>query len=89
MIRDACAVLRDEVLPTTDPVLASVEYRKYLPQALFYKVVHKVIYVHLCWCYRANFNNDYGLFIDPYNDYVEFKLGPNCPIVSAQCIITF
>ncbi len=38
VIADACVILRDEVVPTEDPVLASVEYRKYLPQALFYKV---------------------------------------------------
>ena len=34
----ACDLLRSEVKPTMDPVLASPEFRKYLPQALFYKV---------------------------------------------------
>ena len=28
----------DDINPTQDPVLASVAYRKHLPQALFYKV---------------------------------------------------
>lgn len=34
----AVAVLDSEVVPEEDPILSSVEYRKYLVQALFYKV---------------------------------------------------
>ena len=37
-ILSGCKILNDEVQPSTDPVLASVKFRKYLPQALFYKV---------------------------------------------------
>lgn len=38
VIQNAVAILATEVEPTDDPVLASVEYRKYLTQAFFYKV---------------------------------------------------
>ena len=38
VIKEALSILAGEVNPTSDYVLASVEYRKYLPQALFYKV---------------------------------------------------
>jgi len=38
VIQEAVGILAAEVDPTPDYVLASVEYRKYLPQALFYKV---------------------------------------------------
>ena len=37
-LQGALAVLDSEIVPVEDPVLASVEYRKYLAKALFYKV---------------------------------------------------
>ena len=38
VIQEAIGILASEVEPTFDYVLASVEYRKYLTKALFYKV---------------------------------------------------
>lgn len=37
-LQAALAIMDSEVNPNPDPVLASVEYRKYLAKALFYKV---------------------------------------------------
>ncbi len=37
-LKDALNTLAQEVVPTPDPVLASPAYRKYLTQALFYRV---------------------------------------------------
>jgi xanthine dehydrogenase iron-sulfur cluster and FAD-binding subunit A len=37
-LRSAMEILLNEVHPTSDPILASPEYRRHLTQALFYKV---------------------------------------------------
>ena len=37
-LKAACSILEEEVEPVFEPVASSVEFRKYLTQALLYKV---------------------------------------------------